>query len=67
MNRLRGFFVFLYDFIVGDDWRMTVAVIIGLATPALLAHQGLQWWFILPIFVVAGLAWSLRRAVARSS
>ena len=67
MNRLRGFFVFLYDFIVGDDWRMTVAVIIGLATTALLAHQGLQWWFILPIFVVAGLAWSLRRAVARSS
>ena len=64
MSAVRGFFVFLYDFVVGDDWRMSVAVILGLAVTWGLAIQGLNLWWVLPIFVVVGLGISLRRARA---
>ena len=62
MSAVRGFFVFLYDFVVGDDWRMSVAVILGLAVTWGLASQGLNLWWVLPIFVAVGLGISLRRA-----
>ncbi len=64
MSAVRGFFVFLYDFVVGDDWRMSVAVILGLAVTWGLASQGLNLWWVLPIFVAVGLGISLRRARA---
>ena len=31
MNRLRAFAVFCYDFVVGDDWRLALGVVLGLA------------------------------------
>jgi hypothetical protein len=33
---LRGFVRFLYDFIVGDDWRIAAGVILALAVGAVL-------------------------------
>ena len=67
MSRLRALAIFLYDFVVGDDWRMSIAVVLGLVATVLLAHAGLQWWFVLPLCVAGALAWSLKRAVSRSS
>ncbi|MEI6375438.1 MAG: hypothetical protein WCP26_16780 [Actinomycetes bacterium] len=64
MSAVRGFLIFLYDFVVGDDWRMSVAVIVGLAVTWGLAAQGLNLWWLLPIFVAVGLGISLRRARA---
>lgn len=36
MSLLRGFLRFWYDFVVGDDWRIAVGVVLVLAAGALL-------------------------------
>lgn len=59
MRYLRSFALFWYDFIVGDDWTIALAVLVGLVVTALLASAG-AWW-LLPLVVVAALALSLYR------
>ncbi|HEX9068941.1 MAG TPA: hypothetical protein VF807_09235 [Ktedonobacterales bacterium] len=59
MRYLRSFALFWYDFIVGDDWTIALAVLVGLVVTALLARAG-AWW-LLPLVVVAALALSLYR------
>jgi 1,4-dihydroxy-2-naphthoate octaprenyltransferase len=50
---LRGFYQFWYDFIIGDDWKIAVAVVLALgATAAVMAvvHSGggsLTGWTVL--------------------
>jgi hypothetical protein len=62
MKQVRGFLVFCYDFVVGDDWRLAVGVVLGLAVTAALAHSGVPAWWVLPLCVATVLALSLRRA-----
>jgi hypothetical protein len=63
MRRVRAFGAFWYDFVVGDDWRIAVGVVVGLAGTALLVHAGhVQAWWLLPAIVLIGLAGSLRLA-----
>ena len=62
MKYLKSFAIFCYDFVVGDDWRMALGVIIGLALTYVLAHNGINAFLVLPVFVVGVLAVSLRRA-----
>ena len=62
MRWLKSFAIFCYDFVVGDDWRMALGVIVGLALTAVLAHNSVNAWWALPIFVVLVLVISLRRA-----
>lgn len=59
---LRSFGAFWYDFVVGDDWRTAVGVVVALAVTALLARAGVPAWWLLPLAVVVLLAASLRRA-----
>jgi len=60
MRRLRAFGAFWYDFVVGDDWRLAVTVVAGLAGTALLVHIGhVNAWWLLPVFVLAALTVSL--------
>jgi hypothetical protein len=40
MRLLRGFLRFWYDFVVGDDWRIAVGVVLVLAAGALLVTTG---------------------------
>ncbi len=63
-RRLRGFAAFWYDFVVGEDWRGAVVVVIVLAAPAALTAAGVDAWWLLPAGALAALGWSLRRAVA---
>ncbi|MGI9093489.1 MAG: hypothetical protein ACR2FF_08655 [Mycobacteriales bacterium] len=65
-TRARAFAAFWWDFVVGDDWRIAVGVVIAIAATALLAHTGVPAWFVLPVIVVAVLAWSVRRAARRA-
>lgn len=53
----RGFASFLYDFVVGDDPAIAVAVVLALGLTSLLA----AWW-VLPPAVIGVLTWSLVRA-----
>ena len=61
MQRLEAFGRFLYEFIVGDDWRIAVGVVIALGVTAAVAGQIVAWW-ILPIAVAALLGYSVWRA-----
>ena len=61
MQRLEAFARFLYEFVVGDDWRIAVGVVIALGVTAAVAGQIVAWW-ILPIAVAVLLAYSVWRA-----
>jgi len=63
MKQLKAFGAFWYDFVVGDDWQVAVLVVIGLAATAVLVHAAkVNAWWLLPVVVLAALAWSLHRA-----
>jgi hypothetical protein len=63
MTWLRRVGAFWYDFIVGDDWRLAVGVVGGLALTALLAHHGHPGtWWLLPVAVTVTLFASLANA-----
>jgi hypothetical protein len=62
MRYIRSFGLFWWDFIVGDDWRVALGVGVALALTALLTHDGVNAWWLLPIAVALLLADSVRRA-----
>jgi len=65
MKRLRSAWDFAYDFVVGDDWRGAVTVVVALAVTGLLVHAAhVNAWWLLPVCVCVALGWSLRRATA---
>jgi len=63
---LRSFGRFWWSFVVGDDWLVAAAVAVALGATALLAHHGVNAWWLLPVVVVVALADSLRRESRRS-
>ena len=63
MKQLKAFGAFWYDFVIGDDWHVAALVVIGLALTAILTHAvKVNAWYVLPVIVLAALAWSLHRA-----
>ena len=60
---MKRFAKFWWDFIVGDDWRVAVGIVVAFGLTALLATTIPAWW-VLPLAVAAVLWLSLRR-VAR--
>ncbi|MDN5917957.1 MAG: hypothetical protein L0I76_23155 [Pseudonocardia sp.] len=60
--RIRGFVRFWYDFVVGDDWRVAVGVVVALAVTTVVARTGVAAWWILPATAAVLLAASLWRA-----
>jgi hypothetical protein len=62
---IAGFGRFAYDFVVGDDWTVAVAVVFTIALVTVLAHNGHNPWPLLLLAVAATLSWSVGR-VARA-
>jgi hypothetical protein len=54
VNRVRAFGAFLYDFVIGDDWRIAAGVVVALIVTAVAG----AWW-ILPAFVAVMLGVSV--------
>ena len=65
MNRIKAFAGFWYDFVVGDDWRVAVAVVAALAITSVIATTAVPAWWVLPATVAILLPLSLWR-VART-
>ncbi|MGD1050332.1 MAG: hypothetical protein ABR947_04595 [Solirubrobacteraceae bacterium] len=62
MSRLKALALGIWDFVVGDDWRVALGVVVAIAVTALIATSTVAAWWVLPVGVVALLADSLRRA-----
>ena len=62
MRRVGAFGRFWWDFVVGDDWRVSVQVVAAIAATAAVAALGVSAWWLLPLAVLAVLYESLRRA-----
>ena len=56
------FLQFLWDFVVGDDWRAAFGLAVAVAAAALLVAAGVNAWWLIPLAVPLVLALSLRRA-----
>ena len=57
-----SFLRFLWDFVVGDDWRAAFGLAVAIAIAALLVAGGVNAWWLIPAAVPLVLALSLRRA-----
>jgi hypothetical protein len=64
MNRVRQLLKFLWDFVIGDDWRIALAVAVALLVTLVLSNNGVAAWWLLPLVVAAMLSASVW-AVAR--
>lgn len=65
MTRVQAFLAGAWDFVVGDDWRTALGVVVALGATALLATANLAAWWVMPLAVCLLLALSLRRAARR--
>jgi hypothetical protein len=59
MSRITGLARFLWDFVIGDDWRIALAVAIALVVTLVLSDNGVVAWWVLPVVVAVILATSL--------
>ncbi len=61
MSRVRAFCLGVWDFVVGDDWRTALGVVLALGLTALVAETSVSAWWIMPLAVLVLLALSIRR------
>jgi hypothetical protein len=62
---LRAFAEFWIDFVVGDDWTVAAAVLVGLLGSWGLVEAGVPAWWLMPVAALGSTAVSLRRATRR--
>ncbi|MBS1894339.1 MAG: hypothetical protein JST59_23815 [Actinobacteria bacterium] len=52
----------VWDFVVGDDWRLALAAVMAIGLTAVVCALGLSAWWLAPIVALAALRWTLRGA-----
>lgn len=62
MRRLRSLADAVWEFVVGDDWRLAVGTIVAIGGAAVLVAVGVNAWWFAPLAVPTILILSLRRA-----
>lgn len=65
LAKLRAFGAFWYDFVIGDDWRVAVGVVVAFAATYGVARGGTAAWWIVPVAVALLLPMSLWSAIRR--
>ena len=63
LERVKGFGLFWYDFVIGDDWLVAAGVAVALALTFWISANSAVSWILLPIAVVILLPYSVRRAL----
>jgi hypothetical protein len=61
-GKLRAFASFWYDFLIGDDWRVAVGMVLALAATAAVSRTNVSCWWIVPAAVVLLLPGTVWRA-----
>ena len=61
MRYVKSFGLFWWNFIVGDDWRVAAGLAVALSLTWLLAHEGVNAWWLLPVAVALLLVGAVRR------
>jgi len=64
-RRLRAFLAFVYDFVIGDDWRVAAGVAAGLAVTYAVSRTSVPAWWVMPALLVILLPASLWRTTRR--
>jgi hypothetical protein len=62
VTRVEAFLAGVWEFVVGDDWRIALGVVLALALTALIASAGIAAWWVMPPAVIGLLALSIWRA-----
>lgn len=65
MKRATALLRFLWDFVIGDDWRIAAGVAVALGVTLVLSDSGASVWWLLPLVVLVMLSVSVW-GVARS-
>lgn len=65
MNGIKTFLAFCYGFVVGDDWRVALGVVVSLAATFGASRAEVPSWWVLPVGVLVLLPFSLWRAARR--
>ncbi len=55
----------VWEFVVGDDWRLALGSVVALGGAGLLVAAGIDAWWFAPLAVPVILALSLKRALPR--
>lgn len=63
MSLLRRLGFEVWDFVVGDDWRNAVAVVLAFGVTAILGSAGVAAWWVMPVAVPLLLWLSVRRVL----
>ncbi len=66
MSRVKALIRFLWDFVIGDDWRIALAVLLALAVTLIVSGSSLAVWWLLPLVVVVILSISVWDVARRS-
>jgi len=67
MTKVAAFGRFWWDFVVGDDWRAALGVVVALGATAAIVAAGVDAWWLMPIAVALVLYISLRRETTKTS
>jgi hypothetical protein len=65
MSRLSSLLRFIWEFVIGDDWRIAAAVAVTLGVMLVLSDNGAAVWWLLPVVVLVMLSasvWSVARS-----
>jgi len=53
----------VWDFVVGDDWRLALAAVVAIGLTAVVCALGPSTWWLAPLIALGALRWSLRGTV----
>jgi hypothetical protein len=53
----------VWDFVVGDDWRLALAAVVAIGLTAVVCALGPSAWWLAPLIALGALRWSLRGTV----
>ncbi|HYM51762.1 MAG TPA: hypothetical protein VET65_14485 [Candidatus Limnocylindrales bacterium] len=62
---IKGFGLFWYHFIIGDDWLLAASVVAGLIVTAVLRAARVDAWWVVPLLAIVMVGVSLRRTSRR--